>query len=403
MKIFVPLFLWHLTPQLVLRGFTGMKKTSIKFPLLIKHGCGLDVHKSVVVATVLNFGGLCESKSFGCFTQDLYALRDWLLSHQISHVAMESTSVYWKPIFNVLEPHFEVLLVNARHIKHVPGKKTDQKDSEWIAQLLISGLLENSFIPPQKTRELRDLSRYRRKVQRQLSAEKNRIHKQLQDANIKLSCVISDLFGQSGRRMLQAMAAGETSAEQLAAMASKRIKAEPQALTQALTGCIRPHHVFMLEMHLANIQYFSATLEKIDARMDELLADARQACDLLESIPGVCRPTLRSILAEIGTDMSVFPDQHQLASWAGMCPGNHVSAGKSYHSRARPGNRALKTTLMEAAWAAVATKNSWFRAKYLRMTQRMGKKKALFAIAHKLLTTAYMLLKEQQPYRPMEY
>lgn len=381
----------------------GIMKTTIRYPLFIKRGCGLDVHKSVVVATVLKFGSFSETRSFGCFTEDLKALRDWLLKEQVSHVAMESTSVYWKPIFNVLEPYFEVLLVNARYIKNVPGKKTDQKDSEWIAQLLISGLLENSFVPPQQTRDLRDLSRYRKKISGQITAEKNRIHKQLQDANIKLSSVISDLFGLSGRRILQAIAAGETSAEQLAACASKRIKADQQTLIQALTGCIRPHHIFMLQTHLANIEYLGKLLEELDARMDELLSNCQQECELLASIPGVCRHTLRGIIAEIGTNMHAFPDQHHLASWAGVCPGNNVSAGRSYHSRARPGNKALKTTLMEAAWAAVATRNSWFRAKYLRMTQRMGKKKALFAIAHKLLITVYVILKQRSPYVPMNY
>ncbi|MEN7549997.1 IS110 family transposase [Rapidithrix thailandica] len=377
-------------------------KRSIDYPLLIERGCGLDVHKSTIVATVIGIGIPLQTRSFSCFTKDLIELRDWLLSLEITHVAMESTGVYWKPVFNILEAYFEVLLVNARYIKNVPGKKTDKKDSEWIAQLLVSGLLENSFVPPRLIRNLRDLSRYRKKIKGQQSSEKNRIHKQLQDANIKLSSVISDLFGASGLKILEAMVRGETCPQTLAAYASKRLRASRQELIEALDGCIEEHHRFMLTVHLENIRDYERLLEKIDQRMEDLLQDYQPECQLLESIPGISHPTAKALLAEIGPDMSVFPDQHHLSSWAGVCPGNHMSAGKNYHSRARPGNKALKTTLMEAAWAATATKDSWFRTKYYKMSPRMGAKKALFAIAHKLLIVAYKVLQTGKPYQPMQ-
>ena len=365
---------------------------SIEFRQMIQRGCGLDVHRSEVVATIQGIGIQEETRSFATFTEDLENLCSWLLHHQIETVVMESTGVYWKPVFHVLERHFKVMLVNARFIKNVPGKKTDKKDSEWLAKLLLSGLLENSFVPERQIRDLRDLSRYYKKVSGLIVQEKNRIHKQLQDANIKLSSVISDVFGVSGMRILTCIADGVVDTNSLLSQTNNRLRASPEDLRKALTGHITAHHVFMIRLHLDNIENYRSIQKELTVQMDAIIQSHYQDQLRLQTIPGISEHLARNIVAEIGFDMSVFPSQHHLASWAGVCPGNNQSAGKNYSSRARPGNKALKTTLVEAAWAAVATKGSEFRKKYHKMIAKMGKKKALFAIAHKILLTVYVVL-----------
>lgn len=264
----------------------------ISFPQKVLRGCGLDVHKSLIYATIDGVGITKETRVFDSFTEDLELLRDWLLENGITDVAMESTGVYWKPVFNVLEAHLNVLLVNARHIKNVPGKKTDKKDSEWLTKLLLSGLLENSFIPPRIIRDLRDLSRYSQKIQQQISAEKNRIHKQLQDANIKVSSVMSDLFGVSGREMLEMMAEGVVDPESLANCAKGSLRSKKELLKKALNGNIQEHHCFMISTHLQIIKQLQLRVVELEQRMDSLLDSYQQECDLVQTIPGLKKKVL---------------------------------------------------------------------------------------------------------------
>ncbi|WP_224995122.1 IS110 family transposase, partial [Cesiribacter sp. SM1] len=297
------------------------------FPQLIARGCGLDVHKNLIVASVSGEGLEEQTREFSAFTEDLEELRDWLNSLSVTHVAMESTSVYWKPVFNVLEEDFEIILVNARHIKNVPGHKTDKKDSQWIAQLLLSGLLKGSFIPPRPIRELRDLFRYRKKLTAQMVGEKNRLQKILEDANIKLSSVASDVFGASGMAIIQAIIDGETSAEALQQLAYGSLR-KKEELRQALKGHITAHHRFMLKTFLKSIAQVQAIIDDIDLQIEEVLKDYQTEMELLQTIPGVGRQTAGIMIAEMGADMQQFPSQHHLACWAGVCPGNNESAGK---------------------------------------------------------------------------
>lgn len=302
-------------------------ETEVRFPQLIARGCGLDVHKNLIVASVSGDDIEETTREFTAFTEDLEELRDWLNSLAVTHVAMESTSVYWKPVFNVLEEDFHIILVNARHIKNVPGHKTDKKDSQWIAQLLLSGLLKGSFIPPRPIRELRDLFRYRKKLTRQIVGEKNRLQKILEDANIKLASVVSDVFGASGLRIIQAIIEGEKDAEQLQALAHGRLK-NKEELRKALQGHITAHHRFMLRTFLKSIAQIQAIMDDIDGQIEEVLKDYQVELELLQTIPGVGKQTAGVMIAEMGADMNQFPSEHHLASWVGVCPGNNESAGK---------------------------------------------------------------------------
>ncbi|OMP74491.1 IS110 family transposase, partial [[Flexibacter] sp. ATCC 35208] len=360
--------------------------------------CGLDVHQENVVATIRGNGLEEQTRTFSTFTSSLRDLVAWLEESGITHVAMESTGVYWKPVFNILEPHFELILVNARHIKYVPGHKTDRNDSAWIAKLLLSGLLKGSFIPPQYTRELRELYRYKRKVIGQRSSEYNRLQNILETANIKLSTVVSDVFGVSGWSMITAIIEGEQDPMILANLAKGRLKIKKQELILALEGHLNEHHRFMLSLSKTVILQLNDLLGQVDNRIDQYLKKWEEEVKLLQTIPGVQKQTATAILAEIGTDMHAFPNQHHLASWCGLCPGNNESAGKKKSERINHGNRSLKTALVEAAWAAAHTKDTYLKRKYYTLSIRRGKKRALIAISHKILIAAYFILKNRVPY-----
>lgn len=303
-------------------------KNKIEFEQLIECGCGLDVHKETVVATIRGKGKREQMCTFSTFTSSLTELRDWLKEEGVTHVAMESTGIYWKPVFNILEEDFELLLVNARHIKNVPGRKTDKSDSSWIAQLLLSGLLKKSFIPPRDIRELRDLFRYKKKLIQQTSSERNRLQKILEDANIKLSSVVSDTFGVSATKMIDALIAGETDVEKLSELGHGKLSGKKEQIKEALNGHLTTHHKFMLNIIRQNIRGVEQVIKKVEKKIDKQSSAYKIQIEQLQSITGVGKDTATGIIAEIGGDMSVFPNEHHLASWAGMSPGNNESAGK---------------------------------------------------------------------------
>jgi transposase len=359
---------------------------------------GLDVHKKTVVACVLTPEGR-ETRTFSTMTAELLALSDWLLACGCTHVAMESTGDYWKPVLNLLEGTFEVLLVNAQHVNAVPGRKTDVKDAAWLAELLQHGLLRASFIPPVAQRELRDLTRYRSSFIRERVTLINRVQKLLEDANIKLAAVASDIMGVSGRAMLAALLAGRTDPQALADLAKGRLRAKRELLAQALDGRVKPHHQFVLTELLCQIDSLDETIARFDARIQEISTPFEAAIGLLDTIPGVARPTAEMIVAEIGTDMGHFPSADHLASWAGVAPGNHESAGKRTSGKTRQGNRFLRTVLVQAAHAAARTKGTYLGAQYRRLATRRGKKRAIMAVAHSMLVMAYHMIQRQEPYR----
>ena len=372
-----------------------------ELPFIIERGCGLDVHKETVVVSIKGTDIESQTKTFLTFTEDLHELVGWLQEQGIVHIAMESTGVYWKPVYNILEEFFDIILVNARHIKNVPGQKTDKKDSEWIAKLLLSGLLKGSFVPPQEIRELRTLYRHRRKLISMRTAEKNRLQNILEDANIKLGSVVSDVFGVSGLAMIKAIAAGQTNAQYLASLARGSLVKKEALLIKALNGRITDNHRFMLNLVLGSIQHLNDQIAQIEAQMDKYKMQHKQQLELLQTIPGVSAQIATGIIAEIGTDMSQFPTHANLASWAGVCPGNNESAGKKYSSKTTHGNKYLKTTLVEAAWAASRSKaNPILADKHRRIAARRGRKKATIAIGHKILTAAYHILRDLIPYQP---
>jgi len=376
-----------------------MEEHQIVFEQVVHRGCGVDVHKDNVVATIRGDGIKEETRTFSTFTKDLKALSEWIKPLGVTHIAMESTGVYWKPVYNILDPDFEIVLVNARHIKHVPGHKTDRKDSAWIAKLLLSGLLKGSFIPPQNFRELRELYRYKRKLIGQRTAECNRLQKVLEDANIKICSVLSDVFGVSGTAMVKAIVDGETKPGILVELAKGTLRRKKKELALALEGNITSHHRFMLRISLKAIDNIDALIVEVDEQIDVLLAAYEEQFQLLQTIPGVGEETATAIIAEISTDMSAFPNQHHLASWAGLCPGNNESAGKKKSERISPGNTSLKTALVEAAWVASHQQNTYFKKRYRALAARRGTKKALVAIAHKILTAAYFILQTKAPYQ----
>jgi len=305
-------------------------KESITFEQVVERGCGIDIHKKVLVATIKGMGIKEETRTFSGFTASIEEMRDWLKANMITHIAMESTGVYWKPVFNILEEDFEIILVNARHIKNVPGRKTDKKDSKWIAKLLLSGLLQGSFIPPKPIRELRDLTRYRRKIVGQISSEKNRLQKILEDANIKLSSVVSDMSGATATKIIAAMINGEEDIEKLSRLRHGKMLTSKEDLKAALKGKLTEHHKFMLTTIKESIEEKEQLINKLDKRIEEHLKTNELAldADLLQTIPGVGKDAAPGILAEIGNNMDQFPNEQHLASWAGMSPGNNESAGK---------------------------------------------------------------------------
>jgi transposase len=359
---------------------------------------GLDVHKKTVVACVLTPDGP-ETRTFGTMSADLLLLSDWLLACGCTHVAMESTGDYWKPVFNMLESTFEVLLVNAQHVKAVPGRKTDVKDAAWLAELLQHGLLRASFIPPVAQRELRDLTRYRSTFIRERATLVNRVQKLLEDANIKLASVATDIMGVSGRAMLAALLAGHTDPQALADLAKGRLRSKREHLVKAMEGRVKPHHRFVLTELLCQIDSLDETIARFDERIQAIDAPFEAAVGLLDTIPGVARHAAEMIVAEIGADMSRFPSADHLASWAGVAPGNYESAGKRASGKTRKGNRFLRTILVQAAHAAARTKGTYLSAQYRRLATRRGKKRAVLAVAHSILVMAYYMIQRQEPYR----
>ena len=372
---------------------------------IIERCCGIDVHKRTIVACLMT-GQPHEKpqasiKTFSTMTRDLLACRDWLIEQGCTHVAMESTGVYWKPIFNILEDSIEVILANARNVKNVPGKKTDVKDCEWIAQLLRHGLIEGSFIPPKPIRQLRDLTRYRQQLIYQKSSEINRLQKFLEDANVKLSSVVTDITGVSAQEMIQHLIQEDMTTQEMAQLAKGRLRNKIEQLEQSLEGYLSHHHRLILRLSLQMIASYDEAIEKLNTEIDQRMEPHREISQRLETIPGVKKKTIETLIAEIGTDMSRFSSHAHLASWAGVSPGNHESAGKRKSGRTTHGDKWLKATLVEAAWAASKTKGSYLKARYHRLAARRGKKRAALAVGHTILITAYHIIKEHLVYKEL--
>lgn len=342
-----------------------------------------------------------EVRTFGTTTSELLALSDWLDEHGCTHVAMEATGVYWKPVWHLLEGRFELVLANAQHIRNVPGRKTDVNDAMWIADLLAHGLIRSSFVPPAPIQELRDLTRTRKQLVREIAQHSLRIQKVLEDANIKLASVLSDILGQSGRAMLAALIGGETDPERLADLAQGTARKKRAALVEALRGHVTPHHRTMLKLHLDLIAALEAALRDVDAAVGKALAPISYAVDLLKTMPGVSDVVAHVIVAEIGADMTRFPTAGHLVSWAGLCPRNDESAGKRRSTRVRKSGTWLKTTLVSAAWAAARKKDSYLRSQFLRLKARRGPKKAILAVAASMLTAAYYMLRNGVEYQDL--
>lgn len=405
------------------------------------HCAGLDVHKKSVVACCITPGAKGEKqleiRTFTTMTADLLALSDWLATKSVTHVAMESTGEFWKPVYNILEGNFELLVVNAKHIKNVPGRKTDVKDAEWIADLLRHGLLRGSFIPPQAQRDLRDLTRQRTNLVQDRATVVNRLQKVCEWSNIKLSAVATDITGASARAMLEAILAGHTTPQTLADLAKGRLRNKRPELERALQGIVRDHHRFLLAQHLAQIDFLDEQIALFDTQIVRHMATAtpddtpeppasagppidtvaptptdvpaaapapltwEEAVELLDTIPGVNRRTAELLLAEIGPDMSRFPSAAHLASWAKVAPGNNESAGKRYSGATGHGNRWLRTGIVQAAWAAVKVKKSYLSSFYHRLAARRGAKRAIFAVAHRMLTAVYHMLTKREAYHDL--
>jgi transposase len=368
---------------------------------------GLDVHKKSVTACRITpaagRGWQKERRRFGTMTDELLRLADWLRAGQVTAVAMESTGVYWKPVFNILESEFEVLLVNARHIKYVPGRKSDISDAQWIGELLQHGLLKASYIPEVAQRDLRDLIRYRTSLVQERTREINRVQKVLEDANVKLASVATNVMGVSGRQMLGAIIAGEQDPEALAEMAKGRLRAKIPELERALSGRVRASHRLLLRLHLEHIDDLNSKIENLNEEIDRLMRpfDEEEQQERLDAIPGVGRDVAQVILAELGVDMSRFPSAAHAASWAGLAPGKNESAGKNRSGKITPGNRHLKAALVQAAHAASRTRDNYLAAHFRRLAARRGKKRAAVAVAHSILVIAYHMLRNGTEYRDL--
>ncbi len=372
---------------------------------LVERGCGLDVHQATVVACLLHVmrdGRMQKQmRSFGTTTRELVSLREWLRSEGCTHVAMESTGVYWKPVYAILEGGFQIVVANAQQVKKVPRRKTDVKDAEWIADLLCHGLLRSSFGPPKPIRELRDLTRYRRKLVESQAAERNRLLKLLESANIKLASVATDVFGVSGRLMLQALVEGKASLAEMAELAKGKLRNKIPQLQLALEGKLEEHHRFLLQLQQDRLDAAERDLATLEQRIQQKLEPYAAQVSLLQEIPGVDWTLAAVIIAELGVDMSVFQCVSQLASWAGVCPGNNESAGKRKSTRIPKGNVYLKTALVEAANAAARTKGTYLRDKFYRLKARRGYKRAAVAIAHKILVSIYHMFSQQVSYNDL--
>jgi transposase len=365
---------------------------------------GLDVHKATVVSClrVQEDGRVRrEVRRWGTTTAELLVLGDWLRQAGCTHVAMEATGIYWKPVWHLLEGELELLLANPAHIRNVPGRKSDVNDATWIADLLAHGLIRASLVPPGPIQELRDLTRTRKQLMREIGQHKQRIQKVLEDANVKLASVVSDVFGQSGRRMLKAIIAGQTDARQLTALGSEQLSASRETLAQALHGKVTAHHRFLLKQHLQTIEQLEQTVSEFEAQIEAALEPFRAAVERLITIPGVSATAASVIIAEIGVDMSRFATVAHLRSWAGLCPQLNESAGKVMSRRLRHGAPWLKTVLVQCAWAATRNKNNYLHAQFIRLRARRGPQKAIIAVAASILTTVYYLLHEQSTYRDL--
>lgn len=370
---------------------------------ILKSCCGIDVHKNMIKASIAKGPLDCPPKfytrTFSTMTRDLLKLKDWLTENDVEAVAMESTGVYWKPIFNILENDFQVILANPQYLKKVPGKKSDVKDCEWIASLLRCGLIPASFIPQRPIRELRELNRTRRKLVGMMSSEKNRIQKVLEDANIKLASVVSKIDGVSSMTMIQALLDKDSlSKEEITDMARGKLKSKVDQLVEALNGKVTDHHRFLLKLHLNNIAFLADQVQEIDEQIQKLMIPFQKEESLIQTIPGISKISAKAIISEIGVDMSQFPSEAHLASWAGICPGNNESAGVKKSGKIRKGNRYLKAILIEVAWAASRTKGSAFSAIYNNIAKRRGKKRSLVAVGHQILIAVYRTLKTGEPF-----
>jgi transposase len=373
--------------------------------VLHPHCAGLDVHKETVVACVRHVvdGKVTrEVRTFKTTTRELMSLSEWLLAEGCTHIAMEATGIYWKPVWHILaDGEFELVLANAAHVKNVPGRKTDVNDATWLADLMAHGLIRASFVPDEQTQEMRDLLRTRKQFVRERTSHIQRVQKTLEDANIKLDSVITDIVGLSGRRMIEALIAGESDPDVLAALAHRRIKASAAELEAALRGRVTEHHRFMLRLHLQHIDTLDAAITQIDQEVDANVEPFRTAIKILSTIPGISDLSAAVIVAEIGIDMSRFPDEGHLISWAGLCPKNDESAGKRRSTRMRKGAPWLKTTLIQCAVAAARTKGSYLQAQFYRVRSRRGGKKAIGAVAASILTAAYHMLKNGTCYQDL--
>ncbi len=367
--------------------------------------CGLDVHGKTVQACIRQVGKgkqvSQETRTFGTMTRDILAMADWIAKENVTHVAMESTGVYWKPIYNLLEGRFILLVVNARHVKHVPGRKTDVQDCQWIAQLLQCGLLKGSFIPDRPQRELRDLTRHRAQLVANRTSLVNRIHKVLEDANIKLGAVASDILGPSGRDMLQALIAGDKDSSEMAEMARRQLRVKIPELRLALEGYATDHHRFLLMELVHHLEYLEEQIERFSQRIEEVSGPFQEAIAAVASLPGFNQRAAQNVVAEIGCTMEQFPSADHLASWSGVCPGNNESGGKRKSGKTTKGSRWLRLALSQAAWAASRKKDSYFQAQFRRLAGRRGKKRALISVARSLLVVIYHILKKRTTFKDL--
>lgn len=373
--------------------------------ILYSHCAGLDVHKKSVVACRLSVDGqgrkVKEIETFGTTTVEILRLSDWLLAGACTHVTMESTGEFWKPIWNILEGNFELLLVNAQHIKRVPGRKTDVQDAEWLADLLQHGLLKASFIPPLEQRDRRDLTRQRTQLVRDRTRVLNRIQKVLEGANIKLSSVVSEISGVSSRAILRELVKAQLNPAQLESLVHGRLREKVRELEQALTGRVRAHHRFLLAQHLAHLDFLEEQIAAYAQEIERVTAPFEELITLLDTIPGVARTTAELILAEVGADLSRFPTADHLASWAGLVPGNNESAGRRLSGTMRKGSQWLRVGLTQAAQSAARQKNGYLSALYHRLAGRRGKKRATMAVAHAILVIAYHIIQRREPYQDL--
>jgi transposase len=373
--------------------------------VLHAHCAGLDVHKESVVACVRHMADSKVTtvvKTFKTTTQELMALSEWLSSEGVTHIGMEATGVYWKPVWHILsDGEFELILANAAHVKNVPGRKTDVNDATWLADLMAHGLIRASFVPDEPTQQMRDLLRTRKQMVRERSSHVQRIQKTLEDANIKLDSVVTDILGLSGRRIIEALIAGQTMPQALASLAHRRIHASADELEAALRGRVTKHHRFLLKLHLDQIDAFDAAIARIDEEVSANVEPFRTAIEMLSTIPGISTLSAEVIVAEIGIDMSRFQTAGHLISWTGLCPRNDESAGKRRSNRMKKGAPWLKTTLIQCAWAASRKNNSYLQAQYLRIRSRRGVKKAIGAVAASILTAAYHMLKDGTLYQDL--